>query len=403
KQGFRGPIYMTEPSADLVEIMLRDAAKIQAEDLKYKQKRHKREGRTGPHPYELLYSESDVEQACELVKSVKFNDSIPVVDGLSAEWIDSGHILGAGSLDLRVGETDSSQPTPLRVVFSGDIGQWNKPLVGDPVRFQQADYLIMESTYGDRLHEDGGDIPSQLERVIKDTIRRGGKVVIPTFAVERAQELMYWFSQLAHQKRIPSIPVFLDSPMAIDVTNIFLRHEDWLDAEARRMIESGEPPLRFPGLRMSRTTKESMAINNVRGPAVILSTSGMCNAGRIKHHLRQYIGDPKSTIVFVGFQSPGTLGREILDKRQEVRIHGQSFAVRAQVEQIFGFSGHADRDGLLHWIDDIFVPPRKTFIVHGEESSALALAARIRERGWNVDVPAYQQVVELDSGPQRSP
>jgi metallo-beta-lactamase family protein len=275
------------------------------------------------------------------------------------------------------------------------VGQSGKPLVRDPEQHERADYLILESTYGDRLHTDAGNVSTQLSDVINKTVDRGGNIIVPTFAVERAQELMYLLAQLVYRHQIPLIPVFLDSPMAVDITGIFLRHADFLDEDTLHLLSSGQPPLRFPGLQMCRSVEESKAINEINGSSLILSTAGMCNAGRIKHHLRNNIGDPKSTVLFVGYQGEGTLGRLILDGHKEVRIHGRDYAVRAEIAQIFGFSGHADRDGLLAWIDSLQSPPRQTFLVHGEESSALTLAETITGRGWPVRVPHYQDVVEL--------
>ena len=391
-QGFAGPIWTTRPSADLIEIMLEDAAKIQMEDLAYKQKRHRRERRSSPYPYEPLFDEKDVREVCSRVQAVPLGRATSVTDDLEVTFQDAGHILGSASLTVTHADP-GSQPTT--IVFSGDVGQVGKPLVRDPVRPREADFLVMESTYGDRLHQDAGDVIDQLERIIHDTVQRGGKIVVPTFAVERAQELIYLLSQLVHSRRVPPIPVFLDSPMAVDVTSIFRRHADSLDEEALAMLTRGTPPLRFPGLQMSRSTAESKAINSVAGPAMILSTSGMCNAGRIKHHLRNYIGDPNSTIVFVGYQAVGTLGRLILDGHDPIRIHGKQHRVKARIAQIFGFSGHADRDGLLHWIGAFDAPPRRTFLVHGEEEAALSLAERMRKKGWDVGVPHYQETVEL--------
>ncbi len=392
RQGFRGPIHMTRPTVELAEVLLRDAARIQQEDTKYKQKRHAREGRTGAHPYEPLYQEADVDEACQLFRPADLDVPVRVLDGVDVTFRDAGHILGSASLEF---QTRSPDNPALRIVFSGDIGQSDKPLMKEPYRFSQADYLIMESTYGDRLHEDRGDVAEQLHDVITSTVQRGGKIVIPTFAVERAQELVYFLSQLDQQKKLPAIPMFLDSPMAIDVTTIFRRFYASLDQDAQALLNHGGPPLGFPALRLSRTTEESKAINDVSGPALIMSTSGMCDAGRIKHHLRHYIEDPRSTILFVGYQAEGTLGRLILDGHKQVRIHGRSYSVRAKTRKIYGFSGHADRDGLLRWIGDLQPVPRETFLVHGEEKAALSLADRIGQRGWNVTVPEYLQVAEL--------
>jgi metallo-beta-lactamase family protein len=282
------------------------------------------------------------------------------------------------------------------ILFSGDIGQHDKPIIRDPTYFRRADYVVMESTYGDREHETKGDIETQLADVINAAAGRRGNVVIPTFAVERAQELMYYISTLVHSGRIPPLPVFVDSPMAVDVTAIYQRHPDAFDREAFHLIASGKPPFVFPSLQMVRTTEESRAINKLREPAVIMATSGMCTSGRIKHHLRQNLERAESTILFVGYQGQGTLGRQILDRQPEVRIHGRSYRVRAEVAQIYGFSGHADRSGLLRWVRAFEKPPRQLFLTHGEADAAQSLAKAIRDQlGWNVRVPEYREIVEL--------
>ena len=247
----------------------------------------------------------------------------------------------------------------------------NKPIVRDPETFTEADYVVMESTYGDRDHENGGSVESQLERVVSETVAAGGSIVIPIFAIERAQELIYYLNRLLHAGRIPQMPVFLDSPMAADVNEVFRDHRDCFDAEALEMLASGQSLLKFPSLKVVRTQEESMAINDVKGPSIIMSTSGMCTAGRIKHHLAHHIEQPECTILFVGYQAQGTLGRQILDGNQEVRIHGRSRLVRARVAQIQGISGHADRSGLMKWLSYFQPPPRQLFVTHGEEDVSL--------------------------------
>lgn len=389
--GFAGPIYTTRASADLVEIMLKDAARIQEEDVKYKQKRHKREGRKSAHPYEPLFTEQHATTAIGLVAPVPYASTTEVVDGVYVTFHDAGHILGSASVELIFGDGDRAR----RLIFSGDIGQWGKPIIRDPSLFEEADYVVMESTYGDRMHKEGGDISDQLEQLINVTANAGGKVVIPTFAVERAQELMYYIGGLVHKDRIPDIPIFLDSPMAIDVTDIFRQHRDAYDTETWELITAGVPPLRFPGLQFVRKTEDSKRINGVSGPAIIMSTSGMCTAGRIKHHLRANIRDPNSTVLFVGYQGRGTLGRAIVEGKPEVRIHGRQYQVKARVAQIYGFSGHADRGALLKWVDGFKKPPRHVYLTHGDEESARQLAEAIRARGWDVSVPAYLDVVAL--------
>ena len=392
KEGFRGPIYATRPSVALADVLLRDSAEIQLEDIDYKQRRHRKENRVSPYPYEPLYTVADVDRTLALLKPVEYLKPTIIADGISAKFHDAGHILGSAMIEIEV--TDGG--VTRHVVFSGDIGQWDKPLVHDPTLLERADYLVMESTYGDRNHEKYGDLESQFETIVNETHTRGGNLVIPTFAVERAQELMYFFSRLVHSNRIPRMSVYLDSPMAVDVTEIFRKFREFLDADTFAMINAHTPPLRFPGLTMVRTANESKAINGVKQPSIIMASSGMCTAGRIKHHLRNNIERPEATILFVGYQGDGTLGRQILDGNKRVRIHGRDYKVRARIAQIYGFSGHADRSGLLRWLTNFKQPPRCTFFTHGEEQVALKLSEHVnREIGWPAVVPHYQEIVEL--------
>ncbi len=392
KDGFSGPIYCTRPTADLTELILRDSADIQVEDAKYKRKRHRREGRQAPHPELPLYDELDVDRTLPLLRPVPYSRSVPIGKQIKVTFHDAGHILGSAFLEVKIVENGQ----PIRLVFSGDLGQGGKPLLRDPTRITTADYLVLESTYGDREHTDKGPIESQLAEAIAPSLRDGGKVVIPTFAVERAQELMYHLSRLVHENRIPNVGIYLDSPMAIDATALFQKHGDALDAETWNLINSGEAPLRFPGLTMVRTTDQSKALNQMRGPAIIMATSGMCTGGRIKHHLAQTLGDSRNTVLFCGYQAAGTLGRQILEGQTAVRIHGRSCDVRARVRQLFGLSGHADRAGLLQWLTPLQTPPRQTFLTHGEKKAAESLAKTIQTTlGWSVQVPAYGEEVEL--------
>ena len=398
-EGFDGPIHATRPTVALAKVMLRDSARIQAEDAKYKRRRHRREGRRGPRPEVPLYTGRDVTGALKLFRGVDYGARVDVAPGISAVWHNAGHILGSASLEITVTERHRTRT----FVFSGDLGQRGKPLMQDPTYFQRADYLIMESTYGDRNHADGGGIETQLEQIIRKTVGRGGNVVIPVFAVERAQEMMYLISRLVHAERLPDVAIFLDSPMAYDATTIFRKFESWLDDETRALIQADEPPLRFPGLRIMRSTTESLEVNRHTRPCVIMAPAGMCNAGRIKHHLRLNVSRPESTLLFVGFQARGTLGRRLVDGEKTVRIHGETHRVAADVEQLFGLSGHADRDGLIDWLGHFDAPPRQVFLTHGEESAALALERTVRDRfGFDVSVPEYGRTIELDdSGPSR--
>jgi metallo-beta-lactamase family protein len=395
RNGFRGAIYLTPPTADLARIMLLDSAKIQSEDVKYKKKRHKRNGQTSRHPYEPLFSTKDVELTFTLFEPVAYDTWFEAAPGIRACFREAGHILGSAIVEV---EATPAQGETKKIVFSGDIGQWDKPLIRDPTLISQADYVVMESTYGDRDHPvDTVGIEEQLAEVLDRTLKRGGNVVIPTFAVERAQELMYHISQLVHDDRIPDVQVFLDSPMAIDVTDVFRKHQDCFDAETWKRIVSDQPPLRFPGLQMTDSAAQSREINNHKKPCIIMATSGMCDAGRIKHHLRRNIHRAEATILFVGFQGRGTLGRRILDGAKNVRIHGKEYPVNADIERIYGFSAHADRRALLRWVDAFTNKPTTIFLTHGEESAAESLAKTLREseRAQAVVVPEYGQTVTL--------
>jgi metallo-beta-lactamase family protein len=393
RDGFAGTILTTAATADLVAIALMDAAKIQEEDAAFKKKRHEKERRTGPHDVVPLYTIEDVQAAMPLVEDVAYDESRTLGPGVSFRFRDAGHILGSAMVELRVGGNGNART----MVFSGDIGQWNMPFVRDPTVFDRADYIVMESTYGDRDHEDPGRVDELLGGIIRDTARAGGNVVIPTFAIERAQDLMFHLSRLLRAGAIPPLPVYLDSPMAREVTAAFERHDQFLDEETRKLFASEHHPFRFPGLVIVRTPEESRAINTARGPAVIMAGSGMCTGGRIKHHLALNITRPESTILFVGYQARETLGRQILEKAPQVRLFGQIFPVKARVAKINGFSAHADRKALGRWLDAFKTPPRRLFVTHGDEDVAAKTAERIRrERGWTVELPEYLEIWNLD-------
>jgi len=391
-EGFSGPIFATEPSVELAAIVMLDSGHIHEEDAKYKRKRHAKEGRTGPHPVVPLYTQEDAERAAKQLKPVVYNKPLKFNDAVSVTWHDAGHILGSSMLSIDVTESGQTR----RIVFSGDIGQRDKPLIKDPTMLKQADIAVIESTYGDRLHDHDEDIESQLARVINDTIERGGNVIVPTFAIERAQELLWHFGRLLAEKKTPRLPIFLDSPMAVNVTEVFKRYGDYMDAEAKQVIAGGHDPLEFAGVEFSRTTKQSKAINTIRGSAIIMAGSGMCTGGRIKHHLANNIEHERNTILFVGYQSIGTLGRLIVDGKNPVRIHGVFRDVKAKIEQMHGMSAHADQRGLLEWIQSFNPKPKHVFITHGDPGAAKTLEREIRERGFeHVVVPQYGQKEEL--------
>jgi len=390
--GFYSPIITTDPSADLAEIIMLDSAKIQEEDARYKRKRHAKEGKLAKHGYDPLYTGEDAQKAVNLFEPVGYAKPVKLGENITATFHEAGHILGSAFIEIVIHENGNNTT----LVMSGDVGQWDKPLINDPQLFDRADYIVMESTYGDRLHKDAGPIEDQLETIINDTVERGGNVIIPTFAVERAQELVYYIGRLADADRIPDIGVYLDSPMAARVTKVFHRWCRYLEQESRCAPGKGAEVLSFEGFKLISDTKDSIALNSMRGPKVIMSSSGMCTGGRIKHHLKHNISRADSTIVFVGYQAVGTLGRIIADGAPEVRILGQNYMVNAKIETIHGFSAHGDRDDLIRWLSACKTPPKQLFLTHGEERGAMALSASIKsKRGWNVSVPEYQDEVEL--------
>ncbi len=348
KEGFDGPIYCTPATAEIARIIMLDSAKIQQEDAEYKKKRHRREGREGKHPEEPLYKVADAEAAIPLLTHVGYEDPVDIVDGVTASYHEAGHILGSCMIYLTV-EDEGEKKT---ILFSGDIGRKDRAILRNPETFEQADYVVIESTYGDRTHETSVDINDQLEKIVTETIAAGGNLIIPSFAVERAQELLYHFNELRIAKRIPQFMVAVDSPMAIRVTEVFKKHPELFDEETMELLRDGKHPCDFPGLTMTRSADESKALNRIRGTIAIIAGSGMCTGGRIKHHLANNIEREECTLLFVGYQAAGTLGRHITEGAETVRIHGQEKQVLARVARINGFSGHADQEGLLEWIKE---------------------------------------------------
>jgi metallo-beta-lactamase family protein len=392
RQGFRGTILTTPATADLLSIVFMDSAKIQEEDAAFKKRRHQKEGRRGPHEEVPLYTVEDVQRALPLVEEIGYDAPAALNDRVSVTFHDAGHILGSSMLEVRARENGEERT----VVFSGDIGQWDKPIIRDPSVFKRADYVIMETTYGDHNHEDMKDVEKLLCDIIGRAVGVGGNVIIPTFAIERAQELMFHFARLRREKCFPPVLIFLDSPMAVDVTDVFERHPECLDEETLRLFREGNKPFEFPGLKFIRTIDESKAINAIKGSCIIMAGSGMCTGGRVKQHLLRNISRPETTILFVGFQARETLGRQILEGNRRVRILGQELRVMARIEKILGFSAHADRKALFLWLDALESPPQTLFLTHGEKEISLKLGAEIgRDRGWHVEVPEYLQEFEL--------
>jgi metallo-beta-lactamase family protein len=393
KEGFNGRIYCTVATAEIARIILLDAGNIQEEDAAYKRKRHKKEGREGPYGDVPLYTVEDAQRCTPLFEPVPYGEQVEIAPGVQAMFSDAGHVLGSSFIHVAAGRAGDAT----HVLFSGDVGRTNRPFLNDPDPAGDGDYVLVESTYGDRVHGGTEDIKAAIAEVINATKTAGGNVIVPSFALERSQELLYYIDELLIQDAIPHIMVFLDSPMAGAITKVFRRHPELFDREMHQFIRKGGSPLDFPGLKITETTKESKAINYIKGTIIVIAGSGMCTAGRIKHHLVNNISRPESTVMFVGYQATGTLGRRIVDGDPEVRILGQNCPVRARVVQIQGFSAHADREELLHWLQSLRKPPRKLFIVHGEAESARHFGQFVHERtGWDVAVPAYQDEAILN-------
>ncbi|MFC1497703.1 MBL fold metallo-hydrolase RNA specificity domain-containing protein [Verrucomicrobiota bacterium] len=392
KEGFKGNIFCTPATAEIAEIVMLDSAKIQEYDAAYKKKRHAREGRTGPHPVVPLYEIVDAEAAVPMLSKVEYKQPLSLNDNVSVSFHEGGHILGSSMIKIKFGE-ESKQKT---IIFSGDVGRWNVPIICDPTSFDHADYVVVESTYGNRVHENNDEIPDKLADAINAAVKRGGNVVIPSFAVERTQELLYHINLLLQDKRIPQIPIIVDSPMAIRVTEVFRKHKELFDEKTLQLLYRGMHPCDFPNLVFSMSTEESKSINERKDPYIVIAGSGMCTGGRIKHHLKQNIEREESVILFIGYQATGTLGRRLINKEKRVRIHGSEYDVHAEIRKINGFSAHADRNELMKWLSGFTSAPSRVFVTHGEEEAALAFADFIKsDKGWNVMVPEYRESAEL--------
>jgi metallo-beta-lactamase family protein len=370
-----------------------DSASIQEEDAEFKKRRHQREGRRGSFPESPLYTVEDAKACLPLFSTVEYGETIRIGSDIEARFYDAGHVLGSSMIKLVVGNGKESRV----IVFSGDVGRWDRPILHDPNVFSQTDYAIIESTYGDRTHGDNSNIGDKLAEIVNITYQAGGNIVIPSFALQRTQEILYYLNKLLLEDRIPHLLVFLDSPMAVGITEVFKRHSELFDREMTRLLNHNKSPFGFPGLKMVQTVDESKSLNHITGTIAIIAGSGMCTGGRIKHHLVNNITRPESTILFVGYQATGTLGRHILDGAKSVRILGQQYIVRAKVTQISGFSAHADRDDLLRWLNGLEVAPKRVFVTHGEVEAAEQFGRLlVEETGWGVLVPEYNTTVMLD-------
>ncbi len=388
-EGFRGTIYATAPTRDLCEWMLRDSAHIQERDIEYVNKKRKRKHQA---PFEPLYTIQDAEAALEQFEGIPYEHEVEVAPKTKLVFRDAGHILGSASCHLEIEEGDKKRV----LVFTGDIGREERPILRDPVPIDKADVLICESTYGDRLHETEQDVRERLRTVLKRTMERGGKVLIPAFSVGRTQHLVHHLHSLYEDRQLPPMPIFVDSPLASNVTEVYRRHAECYDKETLEFLEKHKDPFGFGRLTYIRDVMESMALNDRKEPCVIISASGMCEAGRVLHHLKRVAPDRRSTILIVGFMAEHTLGRRIVDRVETLKLYGDEYPLVADVEMIPGLSGHADRDEMLAYLSHMKQPPKRTYLVHGEEDQALAFAETLTARGFpRVEVPVPGQRVGL--------
>lgn len=394
-RGFRGQIFTTEATADLCSIMLRDSAHIQMQESEWKNRKAKRSAKV--EAYEALYEMADADGAIRCLAPCKYNTIVEICDGIKARFVDAGHLLGSASIEIWLTEGDITK----KIVFSGDLGNVDQPLIKNYTTIDEADYILVESTYGDRNHEkDRLDYVHELAKIIQETFDRGGNVVIPSFAVGRTQEMLYFIRQIKEQKLIErhaNFPVYVDSPLAVEATEVFNENiYECFDDEALEAVKQGINPIKFPGLNLSITSDESKAINFDSTPKVIISASGMCEAGRIRHHLKHNLWRPECTILFVGYQAMGTLGRSLVEGAQEVKLFGELVEIRATITSLKGLSGHADKEGLTKWMCAFKNTPDRVFVVHGEDSVCDDFAKYLHdEHGFNTYAPFSGTVFNL--------
>ena len=393
KQGFQGRILTTRLTADLLDVMLADSAHIQEADAEWKNRKAERSGAPKVEP---LYTVADAERVREFMTTCEYDREVEVVPGVKAVFTDAGHLLGSACITVTATEGDVTKT----IVFSGDLGNINQPIIRDPVHLESADYVVMESTYGDRNHKEVWSYTDDLAAIIDETIAKGGNVVIPSFAVGRTQELLYFIREIKDAKLVksdPDFPVYIDSPLAKKATTIFTGDlRGYLDEDALELVQDGTHMFNFTNLRMTETSQESKELNFDTTPKVIISASGMCDAGRIRHHLKHNLWRPESTVVFVGFQGEGTLGRALLNGVKSVKMFGEEIAVNAKIVNYQGLSSHADRDHLLEWISAFKAKkPQHVFVVHGDREVAPYFAKSITQLGFTAHAPQYTEVYDL--------
>ena len=383
KDGFRGIIYSTHATAKLADIMLQDSAHIQMSETEWKNRKAER---SGDENYTPTYTMEDALGAISLFRGVDYDLRLTVAAGVDIRFTDIGHLLGSAAIEIWLREGDSDR----KIVFSGDVGNTDQPIIKDPSPVAEADYVVLESTYGSRNHEPHGDTAEKLAELIDKTLARGGNVIIPSFAIGRTQELLYAIREIKQKgmTRNKDFPVYVDSPLAIEATEIFSKCDPvCFDAETKALLAQGIDPIRFQGLRLSVTVEDSKRINENPEPKVILSASGMCEAGRIRHHLKHNLWRPQNLILFVGYQAEGTLGRNLIEGVPNVRLFGEDIAVRAEIRSLKGTSGHADQRGLIAWLESFAKKPRTVFLNHGNEESIAVLSDELKERGYAVETP----------------
>ena len=398
QKGFTGRIYATEATCGLCSIMLRDSAHIQMFEAEWRNRKAKRSADL--EKFVPLYNMEDAMGAIRLLTPVRYNEKIDVCEGISIRFTDVGHLLGSAAIEVWLTEGGTTK----KMVFSGDVGNKNQPLLKEPTKIEDADYVLVESTYGDRLHSTVTiDYVQELSKVLNETFMRGGNVVIPSFAVGRTQEMLYFIRQIKEQglvKDFPDFPVYVDSPLAVDATSVFQKNgAECFDDEALELVRKGINPVTFPGLNLAITVEESKLINEDEEPKVIISASGMCEAGRIRHHLKHNLWRPESTILFVGYQAIGTLGRALMEGASSVKLFGEQIEVRAEIKGLVGMSGHADMAGLLEWMRGFSSKPDRVFVVHGEDTVTDKFAATLKEElGFESYAPYSGTVVDLLTG-----
>ncbi len=398
-EGYRNPIIATKATCDLCTIMLPDSGHIQEMEIEWRNKKRKREGKELLPP---LYTAEEATKSLELFRRVKYDEIIDIDENIKVRFNDAGHMLGSSIIEVWVNENGKTE----KAVFTGDLGNNDIPLLASPTMIESTDYLVMESTYGSRLHMRNDDKAELFLNIVSETLNNGGTVVIPSFAVGRTQEIVYEINKLKEKRNdeefkqkyrtLMNVPVFVDSPLAISATEIFRENMDLFDDDVKEAMKKGDNPLEFPGLQFTRTAEESKALNEMDKPAIIISASGMCEVGRIKHHLKHNLWNPKSTILFVGYQAPGTLGSRLVNGEKKVKIFGEEISVNARIEYIEGYSGHADQEWLLNFIYSFIKKPKHIFLVHGEEDSQIVLRDKILETtNIPVTIPDFGETYEL--------